>query len=290
MSDVLTPGIDELRNWIGRTETVHDTLTPRLARELTASIGGSDELPALGTPAPYAAHWLLAPHTVTAGRIGADGHPMRGGFLPPVSLPRRMWAGGSLQFHQPLRVGDAVERRTRIADVAMKSGRSGTLCFVTLEHEVFSPRGLAITERQDVVYRDLAPPSAVVSPAIPAEGPPPAEGPLPEWRREMRADPVLLFRYSAITFNGHRIHYDRDYAIREEFYPGLVVHGPLQATLLLGYAAEILGRHPAAFSFRGVSPLFDFQNFALMANRNESGLSLWIEAENGVRTMQAEAK
>ena len=282
MSDSLKPGIDELRDWIGRTETVVDTLTPRLARELTASLGGSDALPEPGSAAPFAAHWLLAPHTVTAGRIGPDGHPMRGGFLPPVSLPRRMWAGGSLQFHQPLLVGDAVERRTRIADVTMKTGRSGTLCFVTLEHEVISPRGLAITERQDVVYRDLAP-AADAKPAAPAQRP-------AEWQRELQAGPVMLFRYSAITFNGHRIHYDRDYAMREEFYPGLVVHGPLQATLLLGFGAEILGRHPVAFSFRGVSPLFDFQKFTLMAGRNEAGLSLWIEAENGVRTMQAEAK
>lgn len=284
MSDILTPGIDELRNWIGREETVRDTLTPRLARELSATIGGSDELPAPGAPAPYAAHWLLAPHTVTAGRIGTDGHPLRGGFLPPVSLPRRMWAGGSLQFHDPLRIGDDIERRTRIADVTMKSGRSGTLCFVTLDHQVLSPRGLAITERQDVVYRDLAPPSAD------AKAPQKVEGPAPEWRREMQAGPVLLFRYSAITFNGHRIHYDRDYAMREEFYPGLVVHGPLQATLLLGFAAEILGQHPAAFSFRGVSPLFDFQKFTLAAVRNGDGLTLWVEAEDGVRTMQAEAK
>jgi 3-methylfumaryl-CoA hydratase len=169
----------------------------------------------------------------------------------------------------------------------MKSGRSGTLCFVTLEHEVFSPRGLAISERQDVVYRDLAPPPAADAKPAPA---PPVEGPAAEWRREMRAGPVLLFRYSAITFNGHRIHYDRDYAMREEFYPGLVVHGPLQATLLLGYAAEILGHHPANFSFRGVSPLFDFQKFTLAADKNADGLSLWIEAENRVRTMQAEAK
>jgi len=284
MSDVLTPGIDELRNWIGREEIVQDTLTPRLARELTATLGGSDALPEPGSAAPYAAHWLLAPHTVTAGRIGADGHPMRGGFLPPVSLPRRMWAGGDLQFHQPLLVGDDVERRTRIADVTMKAGRSGTLCFVTLEHQVFSPRGLAITERQDVVYRDLAPPDANAKPA------PPAERKIPEWKQELRAGPVLLFRYSAITFNGHRIHYDRDYAMREEFYPGLVVHGPLQATLLLGFAAEILGRPAASFNFRGVSPLFDFQKFALMAVKDGDGLSLWIEAEDGVRTMQAGAE
>ena len=283
MNDVLTPGIELLRDWIGRTETVHDTLTPRLARELTATIGGSDALPEPGSATPYAAHWLLAPHTVSAGRIGADGHPMRGGFLPPVSLPRRMWAGGSLRFHQPLLVGDEIERRTRIADVTMKTGRSGTLCFVTLEHEIFSPRGLALTERQDVVYRDLAPTAAVAEPQKLA-------GPQAEWRRQMRCGPVVLFRYSAITFNGHRIHYDRDYAMREEFYPGLVVHGPLQATLLLGFAAEILGQHPVTFNFRGVSPLFDFQHFTLLADRNEDGLALWIEAENGVRTMQAEAK
>jgi 3-methylfumaryl-CoA hydratase len=283
MRQTAIPNVEELRASIGRTEAARDTLTPRLARELSATLGGSDALPALGAPAPYGAHWCLAPAIAAAGSLGADGHPTRGGFLPPVPLPRRMWAASSLQFHDGLLVGDDVERRSRIADVVLKHGRTGTLCFVTLEHQIFSARGLAVSERQDVVYRELAPPPADSKPPIAYDGP------APEWRQELRADPVLLFRYSAITFNGHRIHYDRDYAMRQEFYPGLVVHGPLQATLLLGFAAGVLGRHPKQFSFRGVSPLFDFQGFALAARRHGEALSLWVQNEDDVQTMTGEA-
>jgi 3-methylfumaryl-CoA hydratase len=272
-----------LRAWIGRTETTHDILTPRLAQELSATLGGREDLPEAGAPAPCAVHWCLGPAIAAAARIGVDGHPARGGFLPPVPLPRRMWAAGSLRFHDRFLVGDTVERQTRIADVVMKHGRTGTLCFVTLEHEIFSPRGVAISERQDVVYRELAPPPAGAKP------PSAYAGPAPEWRQEMRADPVLLFRYSAMTFNSHRIHYDRDYAMQQEFYTGLVVHGPLQATLLLVFAAGILGRHPETFSFRGVNPLFDFQGFTLAARREGEGLGLWVQNEEGVQTMVGEA-
>jgi len=262
-----------LRAWIGRTETGTDVVTPRLVRDYAAML---DREPG-GEVAPLALHWCLAPPAIRASGLGPDGHPARGSFLPPVPLPRRMWAGGEVWLHGRLAVGDTVTRVSRIADVAMKDGRTGVLCFVTVEHEIAGPRGVAVRERQDIVYRDAAmktPPArrAVLRPA--------------SWRREMRVDPVLLFRYSALTFNGHRIHYDRDYAAGVESYPGLVVQGPLQATWLLDYAAEILCRPPERFRFRGVSPLFDFEPFALCARQVETGLELWTEVD-GAPAMEA---
>lgn len=278
MSQTLSPGIDALRGWIGRAETASDIVTPRLVRELNAALDSTSDI------APLALHWCLAPRAAPASYIGRDGHPQRGGFLPPVSLPRRMWASGKLTFHGHLATGDTVERHSTIADVTVKEGRTGTLCFVAVDHEIISPRGLAITERQDIVYRELTPHAPETKP------PRPAELPAPQWRRELRADPVLLFRYSALTFNGHRIHYDRDFAMTQEFYPGLVVHGPLQATLLLAFAAECLNRPPAYFEFRGVNPLFDFQSFDLGAVKAEDGLHLWVVSEDGVQTMDARAR
>jgi 3-methylfumaryl-CoA hydratase len=271
-----------LRGWIGRAETSADTLTPRLVREYAAMLDHG----AGGEFAPLAVHWCLAPHAAPASAVGPDGHPARGGFLPPVTLPRRMWAGGELRFHDRLRVGDAVVRTSRIADVTVKEGRTGVLCFVTVAHEIASPRGLAISERQDIVYRDSEAKATVAAGVAPVRRVVAREA---AWRREMHVDPVLLFRYSALTFNGHRIHYDRDYAVGVEAYPGLVVHGPLQATWLLEYAAEILSRPPEAFSFRGVSPLFDFERFALCARQVEGALELWTEAY-GAPAMEARAQ
>jgi len=214
--------IAALRAWIGRTETSVDTLTPRLAREYAAML---DRDPGEEF-APLAIHWCLAPPAAPAAALGPDGHPARGLFLPPVPLPRRMWAGGELRLHGRLRVGDLVTRTSRIADVTVKQGRAGILCFVTVEHELTGPRGLAISETQDIVYRDLE------TAAVPVPGAAPARRAVPReagWRRDKGADAVLLFRYSALTFNGHRIHYDRAYAVGVEAYPGLVVHGPLQS-------------------------------------------------------------
>jgi 3-methylfumaryl-CoA hydratase len=265
----------ELRSWIGRTETVRDTLTPRLAAELAATLDLAEGA------VPLAAHWCLGPPIVPAAELGPDGHPARGGFLPPVPLPRRMWAGSQLRFFLRLQVGDEVERVSRIADVIIKQGHTGALCFVTVAHEIFSRRGLAITENHDIVYRDLAPAGGTRNP--------PAL-PVAEWSRPMRADAVLMFRYSAITFNGHRIHYDRAYATGEENYPGLIVHGPLQASWLLEFAAEIKGSPPAQFAFRGVSPLFDFNEFQLCARAADHGLHLWIQTGDGIQTMDATAQ
>jgi 3-methylfumaryl-CoA hydratase len=269
--------IDYLLEWIGRTETARDVVTPRLMREYAAMMDAEAE----GQDAPLALHWCLAPPAARASALAADGHPARGGFLPPVPLPRRMWAGGQLTFHDRLRGGDAVERRSKITDVTVKHGRTGVLYFVSICHEIHGPRGLAISERQDLVYRPIA--AAATSKAKPEELP------QAQWRRAKTADPVLLFRYSALTFNGHRIHYDRTYAMEVENYPGLIVHGPLQATWLLEFAVEIKGAAPKSFTFRGVNPLFDFENFELCA-REDDGLRLWIQNGDGVRTMDAVAQ
>jgi 3-methylfumaryl-CoA hydratase len=271
----MTLDIDHWRRWIGRTETVEDSVTPRLLRDYAATMDAE-----LTDTAPLALHWCLAPPAMPTSSLGPDGHPERGLLLPPVPLPRRMWAGGALNFHDRLRLGDVVRRNSRIADVVVKEGRSGTLCFVTLEHEVFSPRGLAISERQDVVYRDFGSAPATAAPAASREA---------EWEEDGKASTALLFRYSALTFNGHRIHYDRPYAMGVETYPGLLVHGPLQATWLLEFAAKCGGAAPVSFSFRGVSPLYDFASFKLRAVRQEGGVKLWVETDENVVTMEASA-
>jgi len=279
VSEISAVGLAELRGWIGRSEIAHDEITPRLVRELTATLD-RDAVEA-EIPVPLAMHWCLAPPAVKASMIGPDGHPLRGGFLPPVPLPRRMWAGGQVKFRDQLRIGDKIERRSRIVDVALKEGRTGVLCFVAIDHEYFTARGLAIEERQDIVYRELrsATPRTSSLPSLP----------LPEWRRIMQASPVLLLRYSALTFNGHRIHYDRPYATEVEGYPGLIVHGPLQATLLIEFAASIKDMPAKQFSFRGIQPLFDFTPFELCARSNDGGLHMWIQTVEGVQTMDAQA-
>jgi 3-methylfumaryl-CoA hydratase len=218
--------------------------------------------------------------------IGSDGHPARGGFLPPVPLPRRMWAGGQIEFIDPLRVGDTVTRSSRISDVTMKTGSTGALCFVSVDHTITTPRGTAIRERHDIVYRDIAP----AGDAKAAPAPTPAPAPAAKHRESHMADPVLLFRYSALTFNGHRIHYDRDYVTKVEGYPGLIVHGPLQASLLIEFAAKLRGgKPPAKFVYRGVSPLFDGAEFSVNGNETAAGLEVWTANAAGVPTMKGTA-
>lgn len=277
--------IAHLRTWIGRIERKSDILTPGLIERLRATIG--DMAPEGLDAVPLAAHWCLAPVAVPPAEIGPDGHPARGGFLPPVPLPRRMWAGGALHFHRPLEIGDTVTRTSRIVDVTAKIGRSGRLVFVTVEHEISTGTGtVAITERQDIVYREAQTGSAQQAAASPRPDAPPAEH-----RHVIEATTTLLFRYSALTFNGHRIHYDRDYARNVEGYPGLVVHGPLQATLLINLAARLeSGRLPKTFTYRGLSPLFDGASFTINANRKENGTTLWCADGAGVTTMEATAE
>jgi 3-methylfumaryl-CoA hydratase len=274
-----------MRSWIGRTASDCDVLTPRLAQELSVTLDRDGPPFREGDVCPLAIHWCLAPPMVPQSRLGPDGHPARGDFLPPVPLPRRMWAAGRLEFFDALRVGDTVERHSKIADVNVKEGRSGRLCFVAVEHKISTARGLALKERHDIVYRDAASGDAA-KPNAPAR-----EEPRKAQRSETRcADAVMLFRYSALTFNGHRIHYDRQYVTEVEGYPGLIVHGPLQATLLVEFAASIRSAGPKIFSFRALNPLFDGQEFTLNAAESDGALDLWITGPDGRTTMAGKAE
>jgi 3-methylfumaryl-CoA hydratase len=275
--------LDHLRQWIGRSEQASDLVTAQLVKGLRATLFLDIGTPAPGDAAPFTVHWCLGQPVYPMAMLGPDGHPTRGGFLPPVPLPRRMWAGGAIEFVEPLRVGDAVTRSSTIADVTLKTGSTGALCFVSVQHEIATPRGVAIRERQDLVYRDVSPADA--APAKPA-----APSPAATHRETHLADPVLLFRYSALTFNGHRIHYDRDYVTKVEGYPGLIVHGPMQAALLVEFAAKLHGgAAPKTFSYRGVQPMFDGAEFSVNANDSASGLELWTANAQGQPTMKATA-
>lgn len=272
--------IDHLRQWIGRSEVRRELLTPAMAARFNATFDRGDE-PANGEIAPSMIHLCLAPPAAPTGELGEDGHPARGGFLPPVPLPRRMWAGGAFTFHEDIRVGETVARHSTIQDVTLKQGRSGALCFVTVNHQITADGRPVLTERQDIVYRDIDPPGA-------APRTPPAAAP-GRHRKVIAPSPALLFRYSALTFNGHRIHYDHPYVTGVEGYPGLIVHGPLQATLLLHFAETLRGVRPAGFTFRSLSPLFDTADFTLNADEDADGLRLWTAYADGPVAMEARA-
>lgn len=271
------PVIDltDLRRWVGRSDTATDTISRRLVEQFGAVFGPAAPE---ADQAPPGIHWCLAPAAVPTDALDADGHPSRGGFLPPVPLPRRMWAGSDTHFLDPLRMGDAVTRVSRISDVTVKQGKSGALCFVAVQHEFATSRGTAIRERQDLVFR--APADAVTSPSAEPSFASAAHSP---------TGPVPPFRYAALTFNSHRIHYDRDYARDIEGYAGLVVQGPLQATWLLRMAAAHRGRMPRHFTFRGLRPLTDIEPYHLRGEKTEDGVRLSVHSANGV-TMEALAK
>ena len=275
--------IDHLRQWIGRSNQAADIVTAQLVKGLRATLFQEIGEPKPGDAAPFTVHWCLAPQVYPMSELGPDGHPTRGGFLPPVPLPRRMWAGGELEFFDALRVGDEVTRTSRIADVTMKSGSTGVLCFVSVDHLVTTPRGMAIRERQDIVYRDIS----TAQPPVPAK---PAAPPVAKHRESHMADPVLLFRYSALTFNGHRIHYDRDYVTRVEGYPGLIFHGPMQAAFIVELAAKLHGgTAPKKLDYRGLQPLFEGNEFSVNANDTGAGMELWIANSAGQPTMKGTA-
>jgi len=273
-----------LRQWLDKTETRHDQISPALAAALAATLDGPRQ-PLAGDALPPLWHWIYFWSVCRQSEVGADGHPQRGGFLPPVPLPRRMWAGGRLRFAAPLPIGAAAEKVSRIASVDVKQGRTGALAFVTVQHTVRHQGQLCLTEEHDIVYRDLPQPGAPV--VLPKSAPGDAR-----WSRRVEPDPVLLFRYSALTFNGHRIHYDRSYVTGVEGYPGLIVHGPLIATLL----ADLVAREmPQAvmreFNFRSVGTLFDTEPFTLCGKPAADGKSvaLWAHNERGELAMQADA-
>ncbi len=277
--------VAHLQQWVGKTETLNDVITAAPMRSLSATLDRDDALPVPGqTVLAPLWHWLYFLPQHRQSEIGPDGHARRGGFLPPVPLPRRMWAGGRLQWlpENPLRCGDAVQRLSRIEAVTHKRGRSGDLLFVLVRHEVQNAKGLSLTEEHDIVYRSAA------QSGDPAPVPMAAEKDAP-WQREIVPDDVLLFRYSALTFNGHRIHYDRRYVTQVEGYPGLMVHGPLIATLLLDLLRRYLpGAFVKAFDFKALRPTFDLHPFRLNAQPSADGKSvrLWAQDHEGWLTMQ----
>ncbi len=278
---------DALRAWIGRTERRTDTATAAPLAGLAATLDRADDVaPLPGSPVPPLAHWLYFLPQAPQSELGPDGHAKRGGFLPPVPLPRRMWAGGRLRFAHALGVGDEIVRVSTITGVDAKHGRSGALVFVTVRHEIGNAAGVAVTEEHDIVYRDNP---------VAGAPPPPAAAMAPtdeDFSRAIVPDAVLLFRYSALTFNGHRIHYDRSYVTEVEGYPGLIVHGPLIATLLVDLVRrELPGATLRAFEFKAASPLFDTHPFSVCGKRAADGsVALWARNHEGRLAMQARAE
>lgn len=280
--------MEDYSDWVGRSETRHDVATAAPLVGLAALLDHDATPP---VTVPPLGHWLYFLPDARQSAIDADGHPRRdeGGLLPPVPLPRRMWAGGRVEFLAPVAVGAALTRVTTIAAIRAKRGASGDLLFVTLQHDIAADGVPAIREEQDIVYRSaatLAPASTAPS-IVTAEGDQePAEA-----IRDIVPDPVLLFRYSALTFNAHRIHYDRDYARHVEGYDGLVVHGPLIATLLVDHARrEISGLTPQHFGFRAEAPLFDTSAFELCLAHSDRKLRLWAKDPSGRTAMRAELR
>jgi len=262
------------RTWIGRTQRRSDRVTGASVAALAATLDRNDPAPAEGDDLPPLWHWLYCLPLDRQSDIGPDGHAKRGGFLPPIPLPRRMWAGGRITFSAPLHIGEPIERESRIVDITRKEGRSGPLAFVVVRHVISGANGVAIVEEHDIVYRGKA------NAGEPSRTPTPAPVDA-AWSHEIDPDPVLLFRYSALTFNSHRIHYDRRYVTDVEGYPGLVVHGPLIATLLADLLRRALpGVTLAAFSFRAVSPLFDGASFFVRGQPAHDGKSVRLWAAN----------
>jgi len=276
--------LGNLREWVGRAEARVDQVSAAPLAGLSATLDHHDPEPRPGAPIPPLWHWLYFTPQTRQSEIGPDGHTQRGGFLPPVPLPRRMWAGGRLEFFHPVCVGEEIRRTSRIEDVSSKDGRSGALVFVRVRHEIANAQGIAILEEHDIVFRDNPRPDAPAPSAVAA----PADA---SFSRRIVPDPVLLFRYSALTFNGHRIHYDRSYVTGVEGYPGLIVHGPLIATLL----ADLLRRErPSAqlrrFAFRAVRPLFDIHPFTVCGREGgERRIDLWARDHEGWLAMEASA-
>lgn len=271
-------------SWIGRRERRIDRVTAAPVAALAATLDRDDPPPKDGDALPPLWHWLYFLSHHRQSMLGADGHARRGGFLPPIPLPRRMWAGSRLTFKAPLHVGEAIVRESEIVDVKRKEGRSGPLAFVVVRHTIEGERGVAIVDEHEIAYRsDARAGTASTSTPAPVDA---------AWSREIHPDPVLLFRYSALTFNGHRIHYDRRYATEVEHYPGLVVHGPLIATLLIDLLRHGLPHAGiAAFAFRAVDALFDGAPFFVRGQpaHDRRSVRLWAESTHGGLAMDATA-
>lgn len=263
-------------NWVGRTETCLDNIDPNHVQRIALAL--DEEAPGLGEPLPLLWHWAMFVLVQPYASLGRDGHAGPGGFLPVAEGRNRMWAGGRLSFFQPLRIGVPSQRRSTVRDVVEKTGRTGKLLFVTVQHEYFQDGGLCISEEQDLVYREPTPPKLIGDQAAPE----------PEWSESVVPDPVMLFRYSAVTFNAHRIHYDEPYVTQHEGYPGLVVHGPLIATLMCRASTHANPeRVVESLSYRGLRPLIAPRAFQVSGCREgPNGAHLWAE-QNGTLAHQA---
>jgi 3-methylfumaryl-CoA hydratase len=277
---------DHLKDWIGKSEEQTDVAASAPLTGLAATLDHVDprwrpgEVPPLG-------HWLYFLPRAPQHEIGPDGHPKRGGFLPPVELPRRMWAGGEFQFLNPIPIGASIKRRSVIENVEHKAGRSGDMVFVRVGHEISAEGVPAIREVHTIVYREA--PSARANPSYSSSEATPSPSAKPEFERQIVPGPVLLFRYSALTFNGHRIHYDRSYCEQVEGYPGLVVHGPLTATLLLDlYLRQRPQANISAYRFRARRPLFDIHRFTVCGVHKSNGAALWALDHEGEIAMTAD--
>jgi 3-methylfumaryl-CoA hydratase len=269
--------------WIGRQETAVDHITVPLVHRLAATLDRDDPVPRAGDPLPQGWHGVLFPRVVRQSQVGPDGHPERGDFVPPVPLPRRMNGGKRIRFHGELRVGDAVERISVIERIDEKSARSGRMIVVTVKTDIHSPRGLAVTEEQDILYRDHPHPDA----PRPAPAQAPSEA---AWRRTWTPDPVMLFRYSALMFNSHRIHYDAPYVIGTEGYPERIVNGGLSAMLVLELARQALQRPLTHVAVRNVAPMYVNQPLTVCGRPGVEGraAAFWIANEPGELTLSAD--
>ena len=281
--------LDYLQTWLGRQQVVHDDMSPLKARALAAALARPDfelSLPENGDSLLPCWQWLYFVDSPSAMETGQDGHPMTGGFLPPVPLPRRMWAAGNYTIHAPIELGHPAAKTSTVTEIKVKQGATGTLLFVTVQHATRQCDQLCIEEEQSLVYREMPNgPSPLPKGVAAPEG--------AEWEIEIVPDPVLLFRFSALTFNSHRIHYDREYAVETEFYPALVVHAPLQASLLANSIVQQCygsGKRVIDFSFRAQRPLFDTHPFKVCGRMDGDQASLWTEDYEGFVGMTATAR
>lgn len=277
----------EHRSWVGREQQDEDFVEPSTVRAMAATLDISGEPIADGGVLPPLWHWALFHPTIATAELAVDGHPARGGFLPPVGLPGRMWAGGELTWStdNPLRVGEAASRHSRIGAIETKQGRTGNLVFVRVEHRVSNARGHSLTEVQNIVYREMS--GSTSAPVAP-----PATDRVAQIERTITPGELLLFRYSALTFNAHRIHFDHPYAVGVEGYPGLVVHGPLIATLLVDLVARHWpGRAMKRFEFKALRPSFAGAPivFSACEGAQRGDIELWAQDVQGHLAMQARA-
>ena len=276
--------IDHLRKWIGKIDNVTDYVTPIVEQRYRATLNMDIGNPKDGDPVTSGLHWMLGWNLVKNDELGVDSHPALGEFLPPVPLPRRMWAGSEIKVLKPIRVGDKVIKQSTVADIQVKEGRTGLLCFVTAEYNFLVNDEVTINEKHNIVYRDISKSGggSGYSKEIPERA---------DLSEKIFMHPTILFRYSAIGFVGHRIHYDHPYTVNEENYPGLIVHGPLQATYLLRAAEKLMGKPVKSFTHKVMAPVFADSEYMVGVDKMDDGsVSCWGATKEFGVTMRAEAK